>query len=156
MTRRRSEIKKRNNELLEKEKNLNEHHEKIIKLKQQKTTSKGLFTRTKHKLMAILENESDVMDGRKLKELRNELSELQRKIVELLSELSGEYGNINEFVKQDSTLDEIEKINEDFNDIMTKVNEHLQSIRSERMTQSSRSLRSHSERSRVQDSNKDK
>ena len=156
MSRRRAERKKRNNELLEKEKDLNEHHEKIIKLKQQKTTSKGLFTRTKHKLTAILDNERDVIDGRKLKELKNELSELQRKIMEPLSELSSEYGKIKEFEKQNSTLNEIEKIYEDFNDVMTEVKEHLQSTRSERMTQSSRSLRSYGGRSRIQDNNKDK
>ena len=84
------------------------------------------------------------------------MSEQQRKIIVLLLELSREYGNLNEFEKQESTLDEIEKVNEDFNNVMAEVKEHLQSIRSERMTLSRSSLRSHDESSAVRDNNKDK
>ena len=140
MSRRKSERRKRMNELTEQEERMEETREKIVKLKQIKTSSKALFTRTKHKLTALMEKES--LDTEKLKELRNELSKQQQKIVELLSELSIEYGNVNDVQKQDKSLDEIEKVNEDFNNVMTEAKELFQSIRSERMTVSNNSQRS--------------
>ena len=128
------------NELTEQEERMEETREKIVKLKQIKTSSKALFTRTKHKLTALMESES--LDPEKLKELRNELSKQQQKIVELLSELSIEYGNVNDVQKQDKSLYEIENINEDFNNVMTEAKELFQSIRSERMTVSGNLQRS--------------
>lgn len=100
--------------------------DKIAKLKRTKPSSTAMFTRTKHKLSALTENESECLDQSELKELRNELIEQQKKIVEILSELSIEFEKINNAAKQEGMLEEIEKINEEFDEVMKSIGKYVE------------------------------
>ena len=145
MSRRRNERKIRLNELTEQEEQMNDSRQNIIRLKQIKTTSKALFTRTKHKILATLDSES--INQEEVNELRGNFIDQQQKIADILTKLTTEYGNINDFDKQENSMEEMEKINDEFNNLMDQLNEHNKSVCSEQMTVVSKhSRRSKSER----------
>ena len=95
----------------------------IATLKQKKTSSKSSFTRTKHKFDELL-NE-DLVEVRSNRRSRREVKQFQKKIdkqlqqvVSLLTEFSVLYEQSKNLDGQNRVVDEMEKIDAEYNNVM--------------------------------------
>ena len=101
MSRRKSQRQRRADDL-EIEEMITDARSKILKLRQVKSSAKASFTRTKHKLLELTESES--VEKELCQDLKQKFTDLQKNLVEIFSELSIEYGNVNDFSKQEGRL----------------------------------------------------
>ena len=85
MTRKRSSRRQRLQEIQEEER-MDDIINKIVKLRQVKSSSKASFTRTKHKLLELIEAQS--FEKEHLLDLKKKFVNLQKKLIEICSELA--------------------------------------------------------------------
>ena len=95
----------------------------IAILKQKKRSSKSSFTRTRHKFEELL-NE-DLPSRREIKEYKRKIDEQLQQVMILLTELSVLYEQAKNLDGQNCLVDEMEKIDTEYSNIMDQAKEYL-------------------------------
>lgn len=106
----------------------------ITTLKKSKSTKKAHFTRCKNRLMDLLA--SGNADLVSVAEFKQTLTKLNEEIIEILTELEKKYEKVKNARKQDEIIDEMEKLDEEFNKIIDMANEVILEERSVRSVSS--------------------
>ena len=95
----------------------------IVTMKQKKTSAKSSFTRTRHKFEELL-NE-DLPSRREVKEYKRKIDEQLQQVMILLTELSVLYEQAKNLDGQNCLVDEMEKIDTEYSNIMDQAKEYL-------------------------------
>ena len=95
----------------------------IATLKQKKTSAKSSFTRTRHKFEELL-NE-DLPSRCEVKEYQKKIDEQLQQVMILLTELSVLYEQSKNLDRRNRVVDEMEKIDTEYNNIMDQAKEYL-------------------------------
>ena len=95
----------------------------IAILKQKKRSSKSSFTRTRHKFEELL-NE-DLPSSREVKEYKRKIDEQLQQVMILLTELFVLYEQSKNLDGQNRVVDEMEKIDTEYSNIMDQAKEYL-------------------------------
>ena len=95
----------------------------IATLKQKKTRAKSSFTRIRHKFEELL-NE-DLPSTREVKEYQKKVDEQLQQVIILLTELSVLYEQSKNLDGQNRVVDEMEKIDTEYSNIMDQAKEYL-------------------------------
>ena len=95
----------------------------IATLKQKKTSAKSSFTRTRHKFEELL-NE-DLPSSREVKEYKKKIDEQLQQVIILLTELFVLYEQSKNLDGQNRVVDEMEKIDTEYSNIMNQAKEYL-------------------------------
>ena len=95
----------------------------IATMKQKKTSAKSSFTRTRHKFEELL-NE-DLPSRREVKEYKRKIDEQLQQVMILLTELSVLYEQSKNLDGQNCLVDEMEKIDTEYSNIMDQAKEYL-------------------------------
>ena len=95
----------------------------IVTMKQKKTSAKSSFTRTRHKFEELL-NE-DLPSRREVKEYKKKIDEQLQQVMILLTELSVLYEQSKNLDGKNRVVDEMEKIDTEYNNIIYQAKEYL-------------------------------
>ena len=95
----------------------------ITTMKQKKTSAKSSFTRTRHKFEELL-NE-DLPSSREVKEYKRKIDEQLQQVMILLTELFVLYEQSKNLDGQNRVVDEMEKIDTEYSNIMDQAKEYL-------------------------------
>ena len=95
----------------------------ITTMKQKKTSAKSSFTRTRHKFEELL-NE-DLPSRREIKEYKRKIDEQLQQVMILLTELFVLYEQSKNLDGQNRLVDEMEKIDTEYSNIMDQAKEYL-------------------------------
>ena len=101
----------------------------IATLKQKKTSAKTSFTRPRHKFEELL-NE-DLPRRREVKEYQKKIDEQLQQVMILLTELSVLYEQSKNLDGQNRVVDEMEKIDTEYSNIMDHAKEYLHNRKDE-------------------------
>ena len=100
--------------------------DRIELLKVQKARAKGLFTRSKNKILRMDENEErSPEDDEEIRNERTKFEERFKSVYEVLNELIDVYLIIKETTELDKVTGELEKIEEEHNEVMDHMKEVL-------------------------------
>ena len=85
-----------------------EHEENVEELKQLKSRAKSAFTRSRHQLLQLLEEE-DLPSRRQVRNAQQNLNAKQETAMEILARLSDEYRHLNDRNSRKKVSQEMEK-----------------------------------------------
>ena len=111
---------------------VSEHHDKIVLLKVQKARAKGLFSRSRNKLLGV----EEIEDNGQLMEEKRKLEERFKNVYEVLNELIDVYLLVKDAKNVEIVTNELEIIEEENNSII----EHLSKISKPRTSQPIQSI----------------
>ena len=123
----RTKTRRRHLEELEEEERMKEAREKIVKLRQLKSSRKSSFTRLKHKLLELAEASST--DKEQYASLKQKFVEQQNKLEETYSQLVTEYGNVKDTDQQEKIMNEMEEFNAEFDRVMDEAHSEVSGSR---------------------------
>ena len=93
-----------------------DEEERIESLKHQRAKDKSAFTRIKHKLLSLLDEE-DYRSRREVKAVCQKLCEVQERTMSTMEELSQEYLSSKEKEKRKNLTGEMDKLKAEFSEL---------------------------------------
>ena len=110
-----------------------EHEENVEELKQLKSRAKSAFTRARHQLLQLLEEE-DPPSRRKVRDAQRTLNSKQETAMEILARLSDEYRHLSDINCRKKVSKEMEKMEGEFSEAQDRAQEYLDTRKDELST----------------------
>ena len=107
-----------------------EHEENVEELKQLKSRAKSAFTRSRHQLLQLLEEE-DLPSRRQVRNAQRNLNAKQETAMEILARLSDEYRHLNDRNSRKKVSQEMEKMEDEFSESQNRAQEYLDARKDE-------------------------
>ena len=107
-----------------------EHEENVEELKQLKSRAKSSFTRSRHQLLQLLEEE-DLPSRRQVRNAQRNLNAKQETAMEILARLSDKYRHLNDRNSRKKVSQEMKKMEDEFIEAQNRAQEYLDARKDE-------------------------